>query len=258
MPAPGTAPGTPPSYHRAPLSEWDSRGATTQFGIDADLHATLERRARSARVGLFSVLQAAFAVILAERTGSADVHVATANANRPHPVLDGVVGNFAEDLPMRLDVDDAMPMVDLMREVARQLAGGLAHPDISVPDLIDEWGLRRAPAGPSGDPLFAATLILQQAELGQTDTAAIDLGGILVAREPVDNTVAKHDLEFTLVELRDGDRPAGITGTLLYPLARHDDATAAAVVDGLLTILRAVAASGVDDLRVDDLRELLR
>ncbi|MGV9670555.1 condensation domain-containing protein [Gordonia sp. NPDC003504] len=188
----------------------------------------------------------------------ADVHVATANANRPHPVLDGVVGNFAEDLPMRLDVDDAMPMVDLMREVARQLAGGLAHPDISVPDLIDEWGLRRAPAGPSGDPLFAATLILQQAELGQTDTAAIDLGGILVAREPADNTVAKHDLEFTLVELRDGDRPADITGTLLYPLARHYDATAAAVVDGLLTILRAVAASGVDDLRVDDLRELLR
>jgi amino acid adenylation domain-containing protein len=258
VPAPGTTAGTAPSFHRAPLSEWESRGATVQFEIDGDLHAALERCARSARVGLFSVLQAAFAVILAERTGSTDVHVATANANRPHPALDGVVGNFAEDLPMRLDVDDAMPVVDLMRAVARQLADGLAHPDISVPDLIDEWDLRRDPAGPSGDPFFAATLILQQAELGQTDTAAIDLGGILVAREPVDNTVAKHDLEFTLVELRDGDRPAGITGTLLYPLARHDDATTAAVVDGLLTILRAVAASGADDLRVGILRELLR
>jgi hypothetical protein len=174
VPAPGTTAGTAPSFHRAPLSEWESRGATVQFEIDGDLHAALERCARSARVGLFSVLQAAFAVILAERTGSTDVHVATANANRPHPALDGVVGNFAEDLPMRLDVDDAMPVVDLMRAVARQLADGLAHPDISVPDLIDEWDLRRDPAGPSGDPFFAATLILQQAELGQTDTAAID------------------------------------------------------------------------------------
>ncbi|MDL9936850.1 amino acid adenylation domain-containing protein [Gordonia sp. ABSL1-1] len=229
---------------------WDSAGDTVTFDIGESTHAAIDALAKRSGVSVFAVLQAAFAVVLADRTGDPDVRVATANANRPQAQLDGVIGNFAEDLPMRLDAADERTFAELAGQVQRQLFDGLAHPDISLPDFLAETGRTRDAAGPIGHPLFGGTLIVQEAQVGATGLDEFDLGAVRIAREPLANTVAKHELEFTMLEMRadrpDGIRaPGGIRGTLLYPTAMYERTTACEVVARLLGVLdAAVAADG--------------
>ncbi|MDH3061414.1 hypothetical protein QEN36_18890 [Gordonia alkanivorans] len=54
--------------------------------------------------------------------------------------------------------------------------------------------------------------------------------------------MAKHELEFTWLEVRDFAGPAGLTGTLLYPVALFDAATAQRIADRMRVILETVAA----------------
>ncbi|MDS1115206.1 amino acid adenylation domain-containing protein [Gordonia westfalica] len=251
-------PGTGPVLRtdRPRPARWESAGATLRFELDAGVHAALDRYSREQSSSMFAVLQAAFAVILADLAGDPDVRVGTANANRSHVALDGVIGNFAEDLPMRLDAADGRGFGDLTRDVHRQLLDGLAHPDISTPELAAALGLERDPAGPSGHPVFPATLILQQAGADDAGMNELDLGGVRISREPIPNTVAKHELEFTVLEVRDSDGPAGLTGNLLYPVALFDATTAQQIVDRMRTILTAVAAEPDAALTVADLRDV--
>ncbi len=253
-------PGTGPALRtdRPRPERWESAGTTVEFGIDAAVHTALEQYARTQSSSLFAVLQAAFAVILAELAGDPDVRVGTANANRSHVALDGVIGNFAEDLPMRLDAAGARAFGDLTRDVHRQLLDGLAHPDISTPELAAALGIERDLAGSSGHPLFPATLILQQAGADDAGMDEIDLGGVRICREPIPNTVAKHELEFTLLDVRDSDGPAGLTGTLLYPVALFDATTAEGVVDRMRAILETVAADPSGAPTTADLRSVRR
>ncbi|HEY9315772.1 amino acid adenylation domain-containing protein [Williamsia sp.] len=223
-------------------TRWDSSGQSVDITIDTALHTAIDSLAGSQSVSVFAVLQAGFAVVLAELAGDADVHVATANANRTHPALDTVIGNFADDIPMRLDVNGNRSFEDLAREVQNQLLGGLAHPDISVPDLVDALGLPvDNTEGYAEHPIFPATLILQPAPADEGSDAAVGLGGVAVQREPVTNAVAKHELEISLREKRDGVRPAGIDGTLMYPTALFAPETAQLVVSGLIAVLETAA-----------------
>ena len=154
---------------------------------------------------------------------------------------------------MRLDVSDPRPFVDVVRDVREQLLGGLAHPDISIPDLIDAFGLVRDDGGSVGHPVFSSTLILQQAEAGDAGVAEVDLGDMRIARETVPSTTARHDLEFTLLEIRDGDRQAGIEGTVIYPVALFDRTSIEPLAERLLEVLAAAMDSG--DPTVGDVRD---
>ncbi|MBD0022934.1 MAG: amino acid adenylation domain-containing protein [Gordonia sp.] len=236
---------------------WDADGATVRFTIGTDLHNAIDRYARDRSVGVFAVLQAAFAIVLADLGGNPDVRVATSSGNRAHPALAGVVGNFAEDVPMRLDAGDARRFTDLVRDVRDQLLGGLAHPDISIFDLIDACGLTRIPGGSVGNPFFSSTLILQHADLGDAALLQLDLGGVRVAREEIPKITAKHDLEFTLLELSDNELPAGIEGTIIYPVALFDRPTVDDAARRLLAVLEAAVAGDVPDSTVARLRSLL-
>jgi amino acid adenylation domain-containing protein len=225
---------------------WESDGGAVEFRVEPSLHAVLEQRARSAGAGLFVVLQAAFVVLLADRADDADVTVATSNANRPHPDLSDIVGNFAEDLPMRIDVDDRRSFSDIVAAVRTSLADALAHPDVSAPRLVEALGL---PVSAAEHPIFPAMLIVQPA----ADIAdSITLGGVDIDRVPIDDVVAKHELEITITEHRGH---GGLTGTLLYPRALFDESTAQSIADGYLAVLRAVTDHG--DPTVEDLRGVL-
>ncbi|GAA3971611.1 hypothetical protein GCM10022231_36430 [Gordonia caeni] len=232
----------------APDDAWDSAGDTVEFELDASLHGALEAYATVESVGLFAVLQAAFATVLAELTGEPEVRIGTANANRAHAALDGVVGNFAEDIPMRFTVTEEQPFTGLVRDAQRQLLGGLAHPDVSVSDLIDALDLPDTAGGPAGAPFFPATLILQQAEAGETGGGEVDLGGVRVRREPVANTVAKHLYEIALLERRDRGRAAGVAGTLIFPVRRVSRERAEGLVEHLVALLTAVTSGRVSEL----------
>ncbi|WP_405484574.1 condensation domain-containing protein [Nocardia sp. NBC_00511] len=222
-------------YGRMCSARVDAAGAMIQLGFDADLHEALLLRARQAGASLFMVLQTAFAVSLAAFAQSPDVTVATAVSGRDDPQLADLVGNLADDVLMRIRLDRATDMNDLIDQVRRVALAAFAHPDTPNPRLQ-----RCLPQDP-GHPLFQATLILQRATV--EPPAPVVPGGLSIVEMPTGIVRAKHDLEFGLTEHYDHTgAPQGVSGPFLYPTARFDPATAQRFVESFTATVELIAS----------------
>ncbi len=211
-------------------------GAALPVHLDADTHAGLVSLARECGASLFMVLQAAFALCVSRFANEQDVTVATSIAGRGEPELDDLVGNFSDDVLMRVVVDERQSVADLVAAVRSAALGAYANPDVSNPRLERALGLD--PDAPY-NPLFQVTLILQRA----ADGLAAQFPGLSIEPHPVPTTVAKHELEFSLNDHYDAfGVPTGVTGGLLYQTALFDESTAQSVVERFVSVLRTMAA----------------
>ncbi len=205
----------------------DGDTVPVEFGPHA--HAALLARARAERVSLFMLLQAMFAATVAEFADTSDVTVATSIAGRGNELLDDLVGNFSDDILMRVPVDRNAAVTDLLAAVRRKTLDGFANPDVSNPRLKDALGLGTA-------PLFQATLIMQRARVES------EAAGDVLSEFPTGVVRAKHDLEFSLVDSYTADeQPAGIAGVLTYPIAIFDRGTVEAFVGRFSAAVDALA-----------------
>ncbi|MFF5034896.1 condensation domain-containing protein [Nocardia salmonicida] len=196
-------------------------GALLPISFDAATHAGLLRLAHEGRASLFMVLQAAFALTVGAFARSSDVTVATAVSGREHRLLDDLVGNFSDDVLMRVRLDRAGDVEELIDQVRRVALAAYAHPD--TPDTR----LKRCLLEDAALPLFQATLILQRAEAPRTATEPSPAQGLSITEIPTGVVRAKHDLEFGLTDHYDRiGAPAGIDGSFIYPIARFDETTA--------------------------------
>lgn len=182
------------------------------------------------------VLQAAFALTVGAFARSSDVTVATAVSGREHRLLDDLVGNFSDDVLMRVRLDRAGDVEELIDQVRRVALAAYAHPD--TPDTR----LKRCLLEDAALPLFQATLILQRAEAPRTATEPPPAQGLSITEIPTGVVRAKHDLEFGLTDHYDPlSAPAGIDGSFIYPIARFDEATAQHFVARFDTVVGLLA-----------------
>jgi amino acid adenylation domain-containing protein len=211
-------------------------GETIPFALDGLLHAQLLAIAEQRGTSLFMVLQAAFALVVGAFGESSDVTVATSLAGRSDERLDDLVGNFSDDVLMRIRFDDSDPLAEYLREVREVVFGAFAHPDTSNPRLLR--ALREHGAATS-EPLFRATLILHTIV---ADAHVVD-GVVGLTPYPIAAVRAKHDLEFAIRDHYTADRrPAGVEGVLIYPPAVFDAATVGRVVTHFARVLEVFAA----------------
>ncbi len=211
-------------------------GALVPVAFGADVHRALLERACAAGSSLFMVLQAAFAVAVGAFSGSADVTVATAVAGRDHRLLDDLVGNFADDVLMRVRLDRAADTDELLDQVRRVALAAFAHPDTPAQRL------KRCLLQDAACPLFQATLILQRGAAAVRSGDGGD-GGLTVTELDTGVVRAKHDLEFGLVDRYDRlGAPAGVDGVFIYPTALFDRGTAVAFVELFTATVELLAA----------------
>lgn len=215
-------------------------GAAVAVSFDARVHRRLLERAQRARSSVFMVLQAAFALSVGAIAHCPDVTVATAVSGRDHRLLDDLIGNFAADVLLRVRLDRAEDVDDLLAQVRRLTLAAFAHPDVPNPRLK-----RCLLQGPE-HPLFQATLILQRNMIRPTPIP----GALSVVDIPTHNLRAKHDLEFALTEhYRPGAIPSGIDGSLIYPTALFDHATATAFAERFTATVELLADGYAGGLR---------
>ncbi|WP_280221781.1 condensation domain-containing protein [Nocardia neocaledoniensis] len=223
----------PTRHHLSPPPD-PAAGALIPVAFDARVHAGLLRLAQDRRASLFMVLQAAFALAVGAFARTADVTVATAVPGRDHRLLDDLVGNFSDDVPLRVRLDRAADVDDLVDQVRRVALAAYAHPDTPAPRL------KRCLLQDPALPLFQATLILQRARAPHPEPAAAS--GLSITEVPIGVVRAKHDLEFGLTDRYDpAGAPTGIDGSFRYPIARFDDDTAGRFVERFTAIVRLLA-----------------
>ncbi len=162
-------------------------GVTTEFTIPATTAAALGDLAAREGATVNIALLSAYAALLTRYAAQAEVVIGSLVAGRHHPDLAGMVGMFANFLPLRLDVraDDTFRSL-----LARHRDGVIADYDHQELPFDDVVALAERPPGRGRNPLFDTMLVFQGGRAVTGDRA----GPAFRSREVVHGT-AKLDLK---------------------------------------------------------------
>jgi amino acid adenylation domain-containing protein len=219
-------------------------GATVPLALDADLTRALRALAESRGVTLFVLLLAAFQALLQRLTGQDDFVIGSPSAGRARAGFAGVVGYFANPLPLRADLAGDPRFDELVERTRGVVLEARAGEDCPLPWLVE----RLQPAREAGrSPLFDVAFALQKAPragagalaplaLGQAG-AALDFAGLALEPLPLPQPGAQFDLTLSLAECGDV-----LSGACEYASDVLDRESARLLAERFETLLRGVAA----------------
>jgi amino acid adenylation domain-containing protein len=192
--------------------------------LDADAIAAL---VAATGTSPFAVLMAAWGLVLGAWAGQDDIILGTVLAGRRDPRLDGVVGLFANTLPLRVIL--AGSVAELIRGVHGAILDVHDHQDLPLGRLVESLRPRRV-AG--RHPLFQALMVLQPAAI-----AVPRLGSARLEPVVLDQMPARFDLALSVEPV-----DQGYVGEISFAGALFRPDTIATLGDRLNAVLIAMAA----------------
>ncbi|MFL6127956.1 MAG: amino acid adenylation domain-containing protein [Mycobacteriales bacterium] len=205
------------------------RGSVEHFELPAELAAEAGRVARERGATPYSVLLAAWAVVLGRYAGADEVVVGSPTVNRDRPELLPLVGFFVNTLPWRIDLSGGISFAELVGRVRQVQLAGLARPDVPFEELVARLRPERSP---SRTPVFQVMFV--QYDTASMPTAA---GPLVVTPREVHTGTAKFDLTLLVQE-----RPEGPACTLEYATDLFDAPTARRLAGSWREVLAAAVA----------------
>jgi amino acid adenylation domain-containing protein len=133
-------------------------GGMHMFIMPGSLLKAVKNISEQEQVTLFTVLLAAFYVLLYRYTGREDLVVGSPIANRTRPELEGLIGFFANTLVLRTRTSAAFTFRELIAQVRHVTVAAYAHQDIPFEKLVEEIQPQR---NLSYNPLFQVMFALQ-------------------------------------------------------------------------------------------------
>jgi nonribosomal peptide synthetase protein VioA len=227
-------------------------GACHQFLLTSELSRQVREFARRRRVTLFTVLTAAYAILLSRTAGQRQFLIGVPTDGRVDGEVEGLVGGFAGLVPLAIDYPDGVTIDELISRVRTQTARVLANSDLSYDAVLSAIGRE-----PDRAPLISATI-----QLVDTPPTTVRLAGLRPAALPpsfwvrTDNGTAKFDLSLHLATSSTGD--GVIHGAFEYAVDVLDDVTVQRWADRLVFVLgQLVAGNGDIDVVPPAERELM-
>jgi hypothetical protein len=204
--------------------------AVTTISLTEMETAQLVASARAQRLTTGTLVQAAWALWLASRSGVDDVVFGATMAGRPPevPGIDRMLGMFINNVPVRVRVAPALAVSRYLALVHEQVSLVRAF-DWTPPDVIHE-----ASGLPGRLRLFDSLVVVQGA--AAEDTSRSWLGPDVVVRPPAGVSATGFALTLFAVE------GATLELSLAHPAGRHDTADVQSWLAALRTILVALAA----------------
>ncbi|MEU2116584.1 amino acid adenylation domain-containing protein [Streptomyces sp. NPDC016459] len=111
--------------------------ASHRVTVDAALLADLERVAGDSGTTVFSVLMAAFEVLVAAHSGTRDFIVGATTAGRPQARFRNTLGYFVNTIPVRAEPGAHASVTELIRSTGQQLRESLGHQHFPVSRLVE-------------------------------------------------------------------------------------------------------------------------
>jgi hypothetical protein len=187
------------------------RGASVALRIGLELTERLEALTRRQGVTLFTLLLAAYKVLLHRYTQARDLMVGVPGSGRAQGRFTPVVGNFVNPLPVRTSLSPDLPFSAYLTQVREAVLGALAHHDFPFHLLVERLKPERSP---NRWPIYQVMFALQASpSWGNAGLAALALGeegveiewpGLRVESACVEERVARFDLLLTAALLEDG------------------------------------------------------
>lgn len=151
---------------------FDPSGAVRRFEVPAPSADVLRQLAGRRGVTLYTVLKAAWDVVLAGRCGEQDITVGTPVAGRDRAEVVDLIGCFINTLVLRSTVDPSSTFADLLDDVREKMLAAYEWQDVPFDRLV--VGLQ-ADRDPSRHPLFDVMFSL-------TEETVPSFGGWMSAR----------------------------------------------------------------------------
>ena len=232
--------------NRPPVATQNVPGASHYFQLQGELVRGLRSLAQAEGVTLFTVLLAAFQILLQRYTAQDDIIVGSPVAARTRPEFSDVVGCFFNAVVLRADFSTDPSFKEFLQQMRGKIAGALEHQD--YPSHVLTQRLREE--GDRGRPqLFQVSFIMQKVSSldGAAQTAARSQAPDLNWRPLVlERKGARAELELELIEAE-----TSIEGLLQYSTELCDVTTAARMAQHYGNLLRSIVAE--PDTRVSQL-----
>ncbi|SDH30826.1 non-ribosomal peptide synthase domain TIGR01720/amino acid adenylation domain-containing protein [Rhodococcus triatomae] len=153
------------------------------ISLDAEATEEIDRLTRRLGVTVNTVIQTAWAAVLAGQTGREDVVFGATVSGRPADIADieTMVGLFVNTLPVRVRLDPAETLAELLTRIQREQSALLDHHYLGLADIQQEAGAAA---------VFDTITVYESYPVDQAGLSEeSDLGGMRVLRaEGVDST----------------------------------------------------------------------
>lgn len=218
-------------------------GDAPRFTVPGELADAVRALAARERVPLFSVMLAAFEVLLAGWSGQDDFCVATGMAARTRPEVDGMFGMLVNTVALRADLRGDPTFRELLGRVRKTTFGALQHQDLPFDRVV---AALRPPRVRGRQPLCEVLFAFHD-----SPSRAVRIPGLDVEVTPgVSNGSAKFDLNVIAIpraEQTIGQRDRATTQAVEfiweYDADLFDAATVARAAARYERLLAAVTAA---------------
>ena len=203
-------------------------GDVADIALSPELTATLNTLSLNNGATLYMTLLAGFEVLLARYSGLEDFVIGMPIASRGHTEIEGLIGLFANTLPLRANLSGDPNFKELLSRTKDLTLKAYANQDIPLERLVEELRPERSL---SYDPLVQVHFILQNAPLEGHRSTGLHLEHFYTITK-----TAKGDLFFALAE-----RNGALHGRLEY----NTDLFDATTIERMLTHYRQLLDAAV-------------
>ncbi len=226
----GFAAPTPLGADRPAGAEPPGETADVRTALPPGVVDALRALARERRLTLNTLVQAAWALVLARRAGAGDVVFGATVSGRPAelPGVEERVGLFINTLPVRVRLPDDLPVARWLERIQERQAETRRFEQTPLVE-IRGWS-----ALPRGAPLFESLLVFEN--YPADPALASGEGGPAFGRG---RSVERTGVPLTVIA-RPGD---GLSLGLAFDPARFDAATAERILGGLAGTLASIASA---------------
>lgn len=231
-------------------------GSTASFELPWELTTRLRALAAARGQTLFSLLLAAYQVLMHRLSGQDDIVIGTLLSGREDPRASDTVGYLVNLVPMRSAYRRTGTFEGFAERTARELLGALEHGAVPYGRIVADLGPERV----TGHAPLVQSLFTMHAEPGGRDDGisalALGLPGHLLTGSlrikylPIDRAWAQFDLALAMAEI--GGR---LTGVWEYRTGLFDAASVDAFTEAFRRLLEAATddpSRALDELAVAD------
>jgi amino acid adenylation domain-containing protein len=183
----------PPDYPRPAVQTFE--GGHVRFELEQEMTAKLAELAARQQTTLFTVLFAAYNVLLHHATGQCQIILGTSVAGRNHGDLESLIGFFVNTLAIKTDVDPQLSFGELLKVVNDNLLEDFEHQDLPFDLLIQRLHVERVP---SVSPVFQGRFVFNDFDYLKTLEANAASAGVRIAETFAEVAGAKFDLSVTM------------------------------------------------------------
>ena len=210
----------PTDHPRPPVPAF--RGGREERALSAALTEALDQLGRQHGTTPFMTLLAGFAALLHRYTDQGSVVVGSPIAQRTRAEIEGLIGFFANTLPMRLDLGDDPSFGELLGRARETALGAYAHQDLPFEKLVEEL---RPERDLSHAPIFQVMLVFQSQpaeplRLGDLETLPFGEGAVS-ARFDLTLSCSEHLGRLVCVLDYDADLFEAATASRMLRLFEH-------------------------------------